>query len=114
MAKSTDTRSAKSSIISSRAASLKKTIKSSAKAISRPFKKVKQSFSIRSASRSMASRSSTALPPSDNDDDDDHAKSVTDEESARKSSQPEVELTPEQELGMSFDVSLLSDTHYLF
>ena len=49
MAKSADTISTKSSIISGKAASLKKTVKKSAKAITQPFKKLKQSISSHSA-----------------------------------------------------------------
>jgi hypothetical protein len=96
MAKSAETGSTKSSSISTKAASLKKTIQRTAKAIARPFKKVKRSFSTRSATRSIASRSSTALPPSDNEADDPDVRSVTDNGSI----EPEVELTPEQELGL--------------
>jgi hypothetical protein len=96
MAKSADTGSTKSSSISGKAASLKKTLKRSTKAITRPFKKVKQPFSARSATHSIASRSSTALPPSDNEADDPDVRSVTDNGSI----EPEVELTPEQELGL--------------
>jgi len=58
MAKSAETGSTKSSTISSKAASIKKTIKRSAKAIAQPFKKVKQSFYTHSATCSIASHSS--------------------------------------------------------
>jgi hypothetical protein len=96
MAKSAETESTKSSTISGKAVSMKKTIKRSAKAIARPFKKVKQSFSTRSATRSIASRLSMVLPPSDNEADNLNAKSVSD----NGGTDPEVELTPEQELGL--------------
>jgi hypothetical protein len=99
MAKSADTMSTKSSIISGKTASLKNTAKKSAKAITRPFKKFKQSISNRSARRSTTSRSSSAIPASDHEADGDNAKSVADNGSPRSSSEPEVELTPEQELG---------------
>jgi hypothetical protein len=99
MAKSSETMSTKSSIVSGKTASLKKTVKKSAKAITQPFKKIKQALSIRSATRSTTSRSSTAFPPSNNEADND--KSVADNGSAHGSSEPEVELTPEQELGSS-------------
>jgi hypothetical protein len=74
MAKSAETESTKLSTISGKAASMKKTIKRSVKAIARLFKKVKQSFSTRSATCSIASCSSTVLPPSDNEVDNLNAK----------------------------------------
>jgi hypothetical protein len=96
MAKSAETLSTKSSIISGKAASLKKAVKKGAKAVGRPFKKIKQSLSIRSTTHSIASRSSTAPPPSDNEADNLDDKSVPD---VCDSSEPEIELMPEQELG---------------
>ena len=101
MAKSVDIMSAKSSIFSGKATSIKKTVKKSAKAITRPFKKFKQSLSSRSATRSTTSRSSSASLPSDHEADGDHTNSVADDQSAHSGSEPEVELTPEQELGSS-------------
>ncbi len=88
MAKSVDTMSAKSS-------------KESAKAITRPFKKFKQSLSSCSATRSTTSHSSSAILPSDHEANGDHANSVADNQSAHSGSEPEVELMPEQELGSS-------------
>jgi hypothetical protein len=99
MAKSADTMSTKSSTISGKAASLKKTVKKSAKALTQPFKKFKQSLSSRSATRSTISRSSSAIPPSNHEPDGNDAKSAADNGSAHGSSESEVELTPEQELG---------------
>jgi hypothetical protein len=95
MAKSADTTSTKSSVVSGKAASIKKTAKKSAQAIARPFKRFKQSLSGRSATRSTISRSSTVLPS-------DHEASdhEPDNGSARSGSEPE-ELTPEKELGSS-------------
>jgi hypothetical protein len=106
MAKSADTVSNKSSIISGKTAALKKTVKTSAKAITRPFKKLKQSLSVRSDTRSVTSRSSTAFPPSDHEADLDDTASAAENGSAHGGSnlevdEPEVELTPEQELGSS-------------
>jgi hypothetical protein len=104
MAKSANTTSTKSSIVSSKAASIKKTAKKSAQAIARPFKRFKQSLSGRSATRSTISRSSTVLlsdhEASNHEADDDNANSVADDGSARSGSKPE-ELTPEKELGSS-------------
>ena len=100
MAKSADTMSTKSSI-SAKATSIKKAVKKSAKAFTRPFKKFKQSFSGRSATRSTTSRSSTVILPSDHETDGDNANSVADDGSAHSGSEPEDELTPEQELGLS-------------
>ena len=98
MAKPAETRSTKSSTISGKAVSVTKTIKRSVKAIAQPFKKVKQTFSTRSATHSITSCSSSTLPPSDNEADDLNAKSVTDD----SGTEPEVELTPEQQLGLLF------------
>jgi hypothetical protein len=93
MAKSADTMSTKSSI-SAKAASIKKTVK---KSITQPFKKFKQSLSARSTTRSTTSRSSTVILPSDHEADGDNS----DDQSAHSGGEPEVELTPEQELGSS-------------
>ena len=104
MANSIDTNSTKSSIISGKATSVKKSIQKSAKAIVRPFKKLKKSLSTAST-RSIRFRSSAALPISDN-------KTVMhDEEPSISSkraqddgeSEPEVDLTPEEKLGMSIN-----------
>lgn len=94
MAKSTDTASTKLSIVSSRAASLKKSVRTGAKAIVRPFKKLKQSLST---THSTVSRSSTVLALSDDEVGDLDEKSDTDDGKSHSSSEPE--LTPEQELG---------------
>ena len=88
VAKLSDTGSTKSSTILSEATG------KAVKTVTRPFKKLKQSFSSHSATQSIASYSScssTVLPLSDNEDDDPIA---IDEE-------PEVKLTPEQELSLS-------------
>jgi hypothetical protein len=98
MAKSADTTSTKSSIFSGKATSIKKTVKKSANAITRPFKKFKQSLSGRSATQSTTSRASSILP-SDHEADGDNANTVADDRSAHSGSKPEVELTPAQELG---------------
>ena len=87
MAKSAETGSTKSSTISGKAVSMIKTIKRSAEAIAQPFKKVKQSFSTHSATHSIVSHLSTALPPSDSEADNLNTKSVSDDDSTN----PEVE-----------------------
>ena len=101
MAKSAETMSNKSSLTSSKAASLKKTVKKSAKAIGRPLKKFKQSIANRSTTLSTTSHSSTALPISDDETDGFNDKSIGGDGSAHSSDEAEVELTPEQELGAS-------------
>jgi len=92
MAKSTETGSTKSSSISSKAASLKKSVQ---KKVARPFKKFKQTFSIRSTSCS-----STAPAPSENEDDgvDERSDSASGNGGNAGSN---VEVTPEEELGKS-------------
>src|ERR1700735_5217744 len=102
MAGSAKSASSKSAIISSKAASLKKTVQKGAKAVAQPFKKLKRTLSIRSAAsatRSTTSRSSTVLPPSINEVEDSDEKSDADSGSPHSSnSETELELTPEQEL----------------
>ena len=93
MAKAAETGSTKLSTISSQAVSLKKIIQKTTKAIAQPFKKVKWSLSTHSVTHSTASCSSTALPPSDNKAN--NPKSTDD-----GSTEPEVELMPEQELSL--------------
>ena len=100
MAKSVDTTSAQSSI-SSKATSIKKAVKKSTTVLTRPFKKFKQSISGRSATRLTTSHSSTVILPPDGEADDDNTNSVIDDGSAHGGSEPEAELTPEQELGSS-------------
>src|ERR1700692_678805 len=85
MAKSADTMSTKSSIISGKAVSLKKTVKKGMKVITQPFKKFKQSFSIHSAARST-SRSSMAFPSSDHEANSNDDKFITDNGSGHGSS----------------------------
>jgi len=60
--------------------------------LTQPFKKFKQSISGRSA---------TVILPPDLEADGDNTNSVIDDGSAHGSSEPEAELTPEQELGSS-------------
>ena len=93
VAKLSDTGSTESSTISIKATSLKKAAGKPVKTVTQPCKKLKQSFSSHSVQSidSCSSCSSTALFLSNYEDDDPNA---IDEE-------PEVKLTPEQELGSS-------------
>ena len=107
MAKSAETMSNKSSLISSKAASLKKTVKKSAKAIGRPLKKFKQSIANRLTTHLTTSRSSTALPISDDKTDGFNDKSIGSDGSAHSSDGAEVELMPKQELGASISFFMM-------
>lgn len=100
MVKLTETASTKSSTVSSKAGSLKQAARKGAKALIRPFKKLKKSISVASA----RSRSSTALFPSDDEGPINGDRPSIDGGSIHGSgsgsgSDPEVKLTPEQELG---------------
>src|ERR1700720_1140649 len=98
MAKSVDMTSAQSSI-SSKAASIRKAVKKSTNVLTRPFKKFKQSISGHSATQSTMSRPSMVILPPNREANGDNANSVIDDGSAHGGSEPETELTPEQELG---------------
>ena len=100
MAKSTETASSKSS---SKATSLKNTVQRGATALTRPFKKLKKTISTASTRsiRSVRSRSSATLPLSEGE------AANGDKSSGDSDSDPEVELTPEQELGTFFPLRLV-------
>jgi hypothetical protein len=89
MAKSTETGSTKSSVVSGKAASIKNSIRKGAKAITRPFKKLKKSISS-----SIRSRSPTVDPDADKDTED-----VVDVDGSDSGSDGQPQLAPEQELG---------------
>jgi hypothetical protein len=89
MAKSTETGSTKSSVVSGKTASIKNSIRKGAKAITQPFKKLKKSISS-----SIRSRSPTVDPDVDKDNED-----VIDVGGSDSGSDKEPKLTPEQELG---------------
>ena len=95
--------STKSSLISSKATSLKKTVKKSAKAIGQPFKKIKQSLANHSTTHLITFCSSTALAASDHDANHEadgvNDRSIAGDESAYSSDKAEVELMPKQQLG---------------
>jgi hypothetical protein len=93
MVKSADASSTKSSAILSKAASLWKSVQKGAKAISRPFKKLKKSIASLTCSRSPASDAA-----SDREDDDIIDRSNIDNRSSDSDSDPE--LTPEKQLGI--------------
>jgi hypothetical protein len=105
MALAAEASSTKSSLVSGKAASLKKTVQKGAKAITRPFKKLKQSFS--SSSRSSRSHSTTTLPLSDNEPSNSDKSGSERGSVDGNESEPEVELTPEQELGVYLLLSSL-------
>jgi hypothetical protein len=87
------TNSTKSSVISGKALSLKKSVQKGVKAIARPFKKLKKSISTAST-RSIRSRSSTTF--SDYVDE----SSINGQGDGGRS-EPEVELTPQEQLSKS-------------
>jgi hypothetical protein len=96
-----ETNSTKSSIISGKATSFKKSVQKGAKAISRPFKKLKKSISTAST-RLICSRSSITISISDNKNVDcDNEFSINGQGDGSRS-EPEVELTPQEELSTSF------------
>ena len=101
MVNSIETNPTKSSIISGKATSLKKSMQKGVKAIARPFKKLKNSISTASM-HSIRSRSSIAFSISDDENvNHDNVSSVGSEGDGGRS-EPEVELTPQEELSMSF------------
>src|ERR1700722_16680214 len=106
MVKSTETSSTKSSTTSSKVASFKKTVQKGATTLAWPFKKLKKSVFI-ALTCSIRSRSSTTLPLCDIGALDNGNKSSADSggihsHGSDSDSNPEVELSPEQELGMQF------------
>ena len=107
MANSIETNSIKSSIISGKAASLKKSVQKGAKAISRPFKKLKKSISDASTC-SIRSRSIAAISISDRENADHGNEPSADGQGDISRSVPEVELTPQEELSSSFNY------HYIY
>jgi hypothetical protein len=102
MANSIENNSTKSSIISGKATSLKKSVQKGAKAIARPFKKLKKSISTASM-RSIRSCSSTTVSSSDNENVGHDNESNADGQGDGGGSEPEVELTPQEELSTSFN-----------
>ena len=111
MVRPAETSSTKSPLVSSKAASLKKSVKKTAKAVARPFKKLKQSLSVSSSRRLLRSQSSVVLPLSDNEPGDDNELGDGNEpgddtssggrQNAGDESEPEeAEITPEKELGV--------------
>jgi len=105
MANSIETNSTKSSIISGKAASLKKSVQKSAKAIARPFKKLKKSISD-ALTRLIRSRSTAAISISDHENADHGNEPSADGQGDISRSEPEVELTPQEELSTLFNYHL--------
>jgi hypothetical protein len=88
--------STKSSVLSGKGASLKNQVKQGAKALTRPFKKIKTSLST-STSRS------TALPASDHETNIPSQRSSSDSgDGGGSGDEAEVQLSPEDRLGMCF------------
>jgi hypothetical protein len=109
------TQSRTESVISRKAASLKKAVKNGADVLVRPFKKAKRALSSRSA-YSAPSHSSRSSPAPDVDDDviniddiSDHADSVADNSDA--GSTTPIDVDPHAELGV-FGCILLLITVY--
>jgi hypothetical protein len=109
MVNSIETNSTKSSIISGKAVSLKKSVQKGAKAIAQPFKKLKKCIST-PLTRSMRSRSSTT---SDNENTDHGNEPSADSQGDGSGSEPEVELTPQEELSTLFNYHLVINTNYI-
>ena len=107
MVNSIETNSTKLLIISGKAMSLKKSMQKSTKAIAKPFKKLKNSISTAST-HSIRSRSSIAISISDDENINCNNKSSFGGQDDSNRSEPEVELTPEEELSMSFIIILSS------
>ena len=105
MANSIETNSTKSSIVSGKATSLKKSVQKGAKAISRPFKKLKRSISDASM-HSIHYCSAAAISISDCENADHGNEPSTDGQGDSSRSEPEVELTPQEELSTSFNYHL--------
>lgn len=105
MVNSIKTNSTKSSI-SGKATSLKKSVQKGAKAIAWPFKKLKKSISTAST-RSICSCSSITVSVSDDEDVNRDDESSINGQGDSNRSEPEVELTPQEALSMSF-ITILS------
>ena len=104
MANSIETNSTKSSI-SSKATSLKKSVQNCAKTIARPFKKLKKSISTASTRSIRSRRSSIVVSISDNENVDPDDSSIDGDGNGDRT-EPEVELTPQEELSMPFIIIL--------
>jgi len=111
MENSIETNSTKSSVLSSKAMSLKKLVRKGAKAVTQPFKKLKKSLST-VLMPSKCSCSSTTVSPTENEGVDPGNESSTDSKGDGSRSEPEVELTPEEELIMSSSYYLIVYTNY--
>ena len=105
MANLIEPNSTKSSIISGKAASLKKSVQKGAKAISRPFKKLKKSISDASM-RTICFHSTATISISDSENADHGDEPSADGQGDSSRSEPEVELTPQEELSTLFNYHL--------
>ena len=86
------------SLISGKAASLKKSVQKGAKAVACPFKKLKKSISTISMPSIHSHCSSIVISISDNENADRDEESSTNSQGNGNKSEPEVELTPQEEL----------------
>ena len=114
MAKPTETSSTKSSKLSSTAASLKKKVKSGTKAVTQPFKKLKQAIFTSTLTHSMHSRSSRAFSLSDNEADESNTESAANHGSVHGNNSGPEEIMLEEELHTYFHFYLASNAdHFL-
>src|ERR1700683_3691062 len=109
MVNSIEPNSTKSSI-SGRAASFKKSVQKGVKAITRPFKKLKKSTSTTSIPL-IRSHSPTTGSTSDNEDVDHGNEPGADSQDDGGGIEPEVELTPQEELHTLFNNNLVIYTN---
>ena len=112
MANSIETNSTKSSVIAGKTVSLKKSVRKGAKAITQPFKKLKKAISTASI-HLQRSHFSTTVSSCDNEGVDPGNESSTDSQGDGSRSEPEVELTPQEELSMSFSYYLVVYINYI-
>jgi hypothetical protein len=100
---------------------LKKKVQKGVKALARPFKKLKTSLASVSTSRSSVHSHSSTLPASNNNPFNTNDRSERsslgsrDGDGCRSSeSEPDVELTPEQQLGMCGLLFIVIHTNYIY
>ena len=103
MVQSAETSSTKSSLVSSKAASFKKSVKKTTRAVAQPFKKLKQSLSVSlswcsSHSQSMVLPLSDGEPGNNNECGDDELISGHQIAGNENESDEESKMTPEKEL----------------
>ena len=97
--KSTDTTSTKSSMLSSKMASLKQSVKCGTKVLGRPFKKLKTSIVMAASSCSIHLHSTVSLPTSEASPSKNCPIEIDGSQSDGTSHSNSVELGPKEELG---------------